>query len=105
MSNSDVFGAPLILTGKSPVSPFGAAIYNSTSATAAATTGRRALQVLRRIFGFTSREQRIRKTVLELSKLDNRTLRDIGLERTAIMGVAQQIADRREGDTTRRIRR
>ena len=103
MSNSDVFGAPMILTGNRPASPFGAAFYNSSSATA--TAGRSTLQVLCRLFGFTSRDRRIRKTVLELSKLDNRTLRDIGLERTAIVSVAQQIADRRGGDITRRNRR
>jgi len=105
MSNSDVFGSPMILTGNRPVSPFGAAIYNSSSATAAAKTGRRTLQVLRSLFGFTSRDQRIRKTVLELSKLDNRTLRDIGLDRTAITRVAQEIADKRVHRVTRRSNR
>lgn len=105
MSNSDVFGSPMILTGHRPVSPFGAAIYNRSSARAAAKTGHRTLQVLRRLFGFTSRDQRIRKTALELSKLDDRTLRDIGVERTAILGVAQEIADRREHSVSRRFRR
>lgn len=105
MSNSDVFGSPMILTGHRPVSPFGAAICNSSSATAAARTGRRTLQVLRRLLGFTSRDRRIRKTVLELSKLDNRTLRDIGMERTAILGVAQDIAERHEDSVTGRFHR
>lgn len=105
MSNSDVFGAPMILTGHRPVSPFGAAICNSSGATAAARTGRRALQVLRRFFGFTTRDQRIRKTALELSKLDNRTLRDIGVERPAILSVAQEIAERRKSNATGRFDR
>jgi uncharacterized protein YjiS (DUF1127 family) len=105
MSNSDVFGSPMILTGNRPVSPFGAAACNSTSATAAARIGRRTLQVLRDLFGFSSRDQRIRKTVLELSKLDNRTLRDIGLDRTAITRVAQEIADKRDRSVTRRSNR
>lgn len=105
MSNSDVFGSPMILTGHRPVSPFGAANYNSSSATVAARAGRRTLQVLRSLFGYASRDQRIRKAMLELSKLDNRTLRDIGLDRTSITGVAQQIAGRRGDSSTRRLHR
>jgi uncharacterized protein YjiS (DUF1127 family) len=105
MSNSDVFGSPMILTGNRPVSPFGAALYNSSSVTAAAKTGRRTLQVLCNLLGFSSRDQRIRKTVLELSKLDNRTLRDIGLDRTVITRVAQEIAETRDHSVTRRFKR
>jgi uncharacterized protein YjiS (DUF1127 family) len=95
----------MILTGYRPVSPFGAAICYSSSATAAVRTGRRALQALRRLFRFNSRDQRIRKTVIELSKLDNRTLRDIGVDRTAIMSVAQEIAEGRGRSFTRRFHR
>jgi len=103
MSNSDVFGSPMILTGRRPVSPFGAAISTSSSATAAAQTGRRLLQVLRALFGTSSRDQRIRHTVFELSKLDDRTLRDIGLDRSAIVSAAQGLAERRRSGVTRRF--
>lgn len=105
MSNSDVFGSPMILTGRRPVSPFGAAISTSSRAAAATKTGRRLLQVLRVLFGTSSRDQRIRHTVLELSKLDDRTLRDIGLDRSAILSVAQEVSGRRRNDATRRFDR
>ena len=105
MSNSDVFGSPMILTGHRPVSPFGAAIYNSSSATVAAQTGRRALRFLRSLFSPSSRDQRIGKTVLELSKLDDRTLRDIGLNRSVIMSAAQELADGRDFRRSRRFLR
>jgi uncharacterized protein YjiS (DUF1127 family) len=47
------------------------------------------------------RDRRIRKTVVELSKLDDRMLRDIGLDRSAIVSAAQE-ADAGKG---RRFRR
>ena len=105
MSNSDVFGSPMILTGHRPVSPFGASLYNSSSATVAAQTGRRVLRFLRGLFGPSSRDQRIGKTVLELSKLDDRTLRDIGLNRSVIMSAAQELADGRDFRRSRRFLR
>ena len=105
MSNSQVFGSPMILTGPRPVSPFGAASYANSSAAAAAKAGRGLLQALRDLAAATARDRRVRKTVHELSKLDNRTLRDIGLDRSAIVSVAQDIADGRGPAATRRLRR
>ena len=78
MSNSDVFGSPMNLTGRRPVSPFGGASYAIASDRATAKTGRGLLRALRNFFTAGLRDRRIRKTVVELSKLDDRTLRDIG---------------------------
>ena len=99
MSNSQVFGSPMNLTGRKPVSPFGAANYIHSSE--AATTGRRLQQALRSLLAPMGRDRRIRKTVVELSKLDDRMLRDIGLDRSAIVSAAQE-ADAGKG---RRFRR
>lgn len=101
MSNSDVFGSPMTLTGRNAVSPFGAAIYQNSSATAAAKTGRSLLQALRGLLTPAGRDRRIRKTVVELSRLDDRTLRDIGLDRSMIVGAAQEA----EAGNNRRSRR
>lgn len=90
MSNSDVFGSPMILTARKAVSPFGAAIYHRSSESATAKTGGRLGQALRGFLEPLRRERRIRKTVVELSKLDERMLRDIGLNRTAIVSAAQE---------------
>lgn len=101
MSNSQVFGSPMILTGRKPVSPFGAAISVQSHATAAASTVRGALKALRGLWKPLGRDRRVRKTVVELSKLDDRILRDIGLNRTAIVSAAAEAEARR----TRRFRR
>lgn len=91
MNNSHVFGSPMILTGRKPVSPFGAAIpARSSRATAPAATAGGFLGTLRSLWKPLLRERRIRKTVLELSKLDDRMLRDIGLNRTAIANAAAE---------------
>lgn len=92
MSSSNVFGSPMILTGKKPVSPFGAASYALSSETPVAKTGRRLLQALQTLFTVNARDRRIHQTVEALSQLDDRTLRDIGLNRTAIVSAAQQVA-------------
>jgi uncharacterized protein YjiS (DUF1127 family) len=92
MSNSNVFGSPMILTGKKPVSPFGAASYALSSETPVAKTGRRLLQALQTLFAVNARDRRIHQTVEALSQLDDRTLRDIGLNRAAIVSAAQQAA-------------
>jgi uncharacterized protein YjiS (DUF1127 family) len=102
MSNSEVFGSPMILTGLKPVSPFGAATYAHSSQAAAAKAGRGVLRTLCGFFASMGRGRRIRKTVVELSKLDDRVLRDIGLDRSAIVSAAQQ-ADGAQGH--RRFRR
>lgn len=99
MSNSDVFGSPMILTGYRPVSPFGAAPYSTLRETLPIKAGRFLAKLLRHPFGPSDKKRRIRKTVVELSKLDDRTLRDIGLSRTTINGAA------REAEMKRRSRR
>lgn len=95
MSNSNVFGSPMILTGKKPVSPFGAASYAIPSETPVARSGGRLLQVLQTFLSVNARERRIHKTVSALSQLDDRTLRDIGLNRTAIVTAARHATDER----------
>ena len=90
MSNSDVFGSPMILTGRKPVSPFGADIYARSSRSAAVMIGRRLLQAIESFLDSMGRDRRIHQTVVELSRLDNRALRDIGLDRSAIISVAQE---------------
>src|SRR3546814_5028638 len=80
MSNSQVFGSPMILTGHKPVSPFGAASMIHSGEPAAAETGRSLKEVVRGLLAPMGRDRRIRNTVVELSKLDDRMLRDIGLE-------------------------
>ena len=45
-------------------------------------------------------DRRIRKTVLELSRLDNHMLRDIGLNRAAIISAAHE-AERKRQSTRR----
>lgn len=98
MSNSQVFGSPMTLTGRKAVSPFGAAIYASSNETDAAGYGRSLLQALRDLFAPVARDRRVRKTVAELSRLDDRTLCDIGLHRSMIVSAAQNLdvgSDRR----------
>lgn len=101
MSNSDVFGSPMILTGRKPVSPFGAATNTNSSNTVTVGLGRRLARALGALFVSSGRDQRIRKTVVELSRLDDRMLRDIGLNRSAIVSVAKEA----EGRRGRRFRR
>jgi len=90
MSNSQVFGSPMILTGRKPVSPFGAATYVNYREPAKAANGTGVVRTLRGLLAPLGRDRRIRKTVVELSKLDDRMLRDIGLDRTAIVSAAQE---------------
>ncbi|MEQ9609293.1 MAG: DUF1127 domain-containing protein [Kiloniellaceae bacterium] len=92
MSDSNVFGSPMILTGPRPASPFGAASYALSSETAVAKTGRRLLQALQTLFAVSARDRRIHQTVAALSQLDDRTLRDIGLNRAALISAAQRSA-------------
>ncbi|WP_340119329.1 DUF1127 domain-containing protein [Pelagibius sp. 7325] len=92
MSDSNVFGSPMILTGTRPASPFGAASYAISSETPVAKTGRRLLKALQTLFAVSARDRRIHQTVEALSQLDDRTLRDIGLNRAAIISAAQQSA-------------
>ncbi len=99
MSNSEVFGSPMILTGNRPVSPFGAAPYAPQSYTVPARAfrllGRFLASLLRRAFVADDEMQRIRKTAVALSRLDDRTLRDIGLNRASIISAACQAEQRR----------
>src|SRR3546814_16165279 len=94
MSNSQVFGSPMILTGHKPVSPFGAASMIHSGEPAAAETGRSLKEVVRGLLAPMGRDRRIRNTVVELSKLDDRMLRDIGLDRSAIVSAAQEAQGR-----------
>ncbi len=93
MSNSDYFGSPMILPGIQPASPFGAAIRPSF--TEKVTRGAAALS--ERVFGPALRRMRIRRTVVELSKLDAHTLRDIGLNRSSIISTAHEVDERLHG--------
>lgn len=103
MSNSEVFGSPMILTGKKPVSPFGAAPYSPEHENVLVQAGRFVARMLRRALRRDRRTQRIRKTTVELSRLDDRTLRDIGLNRASIVSAAQE-AERRRSTRFRRYR-
>jgi uncharacterized protein YjiS (DUF1127 family) len=97
MSNSEVFGSPMILSGKRALSPFGAASTSSERPGAWAQAGRFLARLFRRILARDGSKRRIRKTAWELSRLDNRTLRDIGLDRSAIISAAQEAEHRRSG--------
>jgi uncharacterized protein YjiS (DUF1127 family) len=96
MTNSEVFGSPMILTGRHrhAVSPFGAA---TGTGTAMARAGRWLGRVLQHALQRQENQRRIRKTVVELSRLDNHVLRDIGLDRGAIIGAAHEAEKRRRG--------
>src|SRR3546814_3328193 len=89
MSNSQVFGSPMILTDRKAVSPFGTADSAQCSETAAAERARGLGESVRRRRAPTGRDRRSRRTRAELSTLDDRMLRDIGLDRSAIVSAAQ----------------
>lgn len=97
MSNSNVFGSPMILTGNRPASPFGAACSAQSDAAAGIPVGGRLMRVLRTLIAGPDRDRRIHKTVTALSRLDDRTLRDIGLSRGDILSAARQATDSRYG--------
>lgn len=103
MINSEVFGSRMILTGKKPVSPFGAPFFIRKRASFPVQAGRFVARLLRYAFQGDPQQQRIRKTVVELSRLDDRTLRDIGLNRASIISAAQE-AEQRRGRGFRRYR-
>jgi len=103
MSNSEVFGLPMTLTGNRPVSPFGAPSYAPQRDTPPARAVRFLASLLRRAFVADDETQRIRKTAVALSRLDDRTLRDIGLNRASIISAACQ-AERRRGPRSGRYR-
>ena len=90
MSNPDVFGSPMVLPGVRPASPFGAAIRPTIQKQAA----RGAAEILRQIIGPLARRLRIRKTVKDLSQLDDHILRDIGLNRSMIISTAHETEER-----------
>jgi uncharacterized protein YjiS (DUF1127 family) len=90
MSNSEVFGSPMILTGNKPVSPFGTTPYAPQRNTVPARVLRFLAGLLRRAFAPDDDKRRIRKTAVALSRLDDRTLRDIGLNRASIISAACQ---------------
>src|SRR3546814_15282982 len=82
MSNSQVFGSPMILTGHKPVSPFGAASIIHSGEPAAAETGRSLKEVVRGLLAPIGRDRRTRPTVVDLSKLLHRLVRHIGPDHT-----------------------
>lgn len=104
MTNSDVFGSPMILRGRTPGSPFGAAPSTRSRATAATRAGRWLMRRLKDVFEHSSEERRIRQTVVELSRLEDHMLRDIGLDRSAVIGAAHE-AERQRRWSARRHRR
>lgn len=99
MSNTDVFGSPMILTGRKFVSPFGAAPSENLRDDRSAGLGQRLARLLCGMFVRRDEERRVRKTVLELSRLDNHMLRDIGLNRAAIISAAHEAERKRRGGT------
>ena len=100
MSNADVFGSPMILTGRKLVSPFGAAPRENFRDDRPAGLGQRLAKLICGMFVRRDEDRRIRKTVLELSRLDNHMLRDIGLNRAAIISAAHE-AERKRQSTRR----
>ena len=99
----------MILTGRNVVSPFGADTNRAVSnrnvrQSAAAKAGLSLAHALRNVFLRPDNERRVRKTVIELSKLDNHMLRDIGLNRAAIISAAHE-AENPSRDRSRRTRR
>jgi len=104
MSNADVFGSPMILTSRKAVSPFGAASNEALRGNGRAPRGQRLIRFLRRVFRRGDEQRRVRKTILELSKLDNHMLRDIGLNRAAIISAAHE-AERKNRRSARHLRR
>lgn len=93
MSNSDFFGSPMILPGIRPASPFGAAIRPSFTERFL----RGVNEITQRAFGPVLRSMRVRRTVKELSNLDAHMLRDIGLDRSAIISTAHEVEERLHG--------
>ena len=104
MSNSDVFGSPMILRGRTAASPFGAAPYTRSRATAPIRIGRWLMRQLKDLFARSDEARRIRQTVIELSRLEDHMLRDIGLNRSAIISAAHE-AERQRRWSARRQRR
>src|SRR3546814_16218931 len=90
MSNSQVFGSPMILTGHKPVSPFGAASMIHSGEPAAAETGRSLKEVVRGLLAPMGRDRRIRTTEVDLTTLDDRMLRHIGLDRAPILNATPE---------------
>jgi len=79
----------MILTGKRPMGPFGAPPYRTYRETFTARAGGFLTNRLLRFLRPSNKQRRNRKTVVELSRLNSHALRDIGLDRSAIISVAQ----------------
>ncbi|MEO3431278.1 DUF1127 domain-containing protein [Pelagibius sp. CAU 1746] len=101
MSNSEVFGSPMILTGQRPVSPFGAVPFAPQRNTVPARLFRFLASLLRQALTSDESPRRIRKTAVALSRLDDRTLRDIGLNRASIISAAHEAELRRSSRSGR----
>jgi len=87
MSNSDLFGSPMILPGVRPASPFGAAPRPSFREKLVRSVN----EIMEQFFGPLMSRTRVRRTVLELSQLDDHMLRDIGLNRASIISAAHEV--------------
>jgi uncharacterized protein YjiS (DUF1127 family) len=62
-------------------------------------------EAVERVVAAVVRHYQWRATVRALGRLDDHTLRDIGIRRGEILSVTQAATGRRNGDPTRRLRR
>lgn len=87
----------MILSGRRPTSPFGFPAQEMLHESFTARAGRFLANGLQRLRQGPGRQRRVQRTVIELSKLDSRTLRDIGLDRSEILRAAQDAETRSLG--------
>ncbi len=93
MNNSNLFGSPMILPGVRPASPFGAAPRPSLRAKLVRSIN----EIMEQFFGPLMSRARVRRTVFELSQLDDHMLRDLGLNRGSIISTAHEVEERLHG--------
>jgi uncharacterized protein YjiS (DUF1127 family) len=87
----------MTLTGKRPISPFGFPAQDVLRESPAARARSLITGWLQRLRQDSGLQRRVRRTVVELSRLDSRTLRDIGLDRSEILRAAQDAESRTIG--------
>ena len=93
MSNSDVFGSPMVLPGVRPASPFGEAVKPSLVQKVV----NAAAEIAQQMVGPFARRMRVRKTIVQLSALEDHMLRDIGLNRSSIISTAHEVEEQLHG--------